>query len=45
MIRGGHLDYSLLGTFEVSGEGDLANWTTEDPDYPPGLGGAMAGPR
>jgi 3-oxoadipate CoA-transferase beta subunit len=41
MIRGGHLDYSLLGAFEVSGTGDLANWTTEDPDYPPGVGGAM----
>jgi 3-oxoadipate CoA-transferase, beta subunit len=41
MIRGGHLDYSLLGAFEVSGDGDLANWTTEDPDYPPGVGGAM----
>jgi 3-oxoadipate CoA-transferase beta subunit len=41
MIRGGHLDYSLLGAFEVSGEGDLANWTTEDPDFPPGVGGAM----
>jgi 3-oxoadipate CoA-transferase, beta subunit len=41
MIRGGHLDYSLLGAFEVSSEGDLANWTTEDPDYPPGVGGAM----
>jgi 3-oxoadipate CoA-transferase, beta subunit len=41
MIRGGHLDYSLLGAFEVSANGDLANWTTEDPDYPPGVGGAM----
>ncbi|HZS83019.1 MAG TPA: 3-oxoacid CoA-transferase subunit B [Stellaceae bacterium] len=41
MIRGGHLDYSLLGAFEVSETGDLANWTTEDPDYPPGVGGAM----
>ena len=41
MIRGGHLDYSLLGAFEVSGDGDLANWTTEDPGYPPGVGGAM----
>lgn len=41
MIRGGHLDVSLLGAFEVSGKGDLANWTTEDPDFPPGVGGAM----
>jgi 3-oxoadipate CoA-transferase, beta subunit len=41
MIRGGHLDVSLLGAFEVSGMGDLANWTTEDPDFPPGVGGAM----
>ncbi|MGO4711747.1 3-oxoacid CoA-transferase subunit B [Bradyrhizobium sp. 2TAF24] len=41
MIRGGHLDISLLGAFEVSGSGDLANWTTEDPDFPPGVGGAM----
>ena len=41
MIRGGHLDLSLLGAFEVSGTGDLANWTTEDPDFPPGVGGAM----
>lgn len=41
MIRGGHLDISLLGAFEVSGAGDLANWTTEDPEFPPGVGGAM----
>jgi 3-oxoadipate CoA-transferase, beta subunit len=41
MIRGGHLDVSLLGAFEVSGKGDLANWTTEDPAFPPGVGGAM----
>ncbi|MDR3468209.1 MAG: 3-oxoacid CoA-transferase subunit B [Xanthobacteraceae bacterium] len=41
MIRGGHLDISLLGAFEVSGTGDLANWTTEDPNFPPGVGGAM----
>jgi 3-oxoadipate CoA-transferase beta subunit len=41
MIRGGHLDVSLLGAFEVSEAGDLANWTTEDPAFPPGVGGAM----
>jgi 3-oxoadipate CoA-transferase beta subunit len=41
MIRGGHLDISLLGAFEVSEQGDLANWTTEDPAFPPGVGGAM----
>jgi 3-oxoadipate CoA-transferase beta subunit len=41
MIRGGHLDVSLLGAFEVSEQGDLANWTTEDPSFPPGVGGAM----
>jgi 3-oxoadipate CoA-transferase, beta subunit len=41
MIRGGHLDVSLLGAFEVSAEGDLANWATDDPTYPPGVGGAM----
>ena len=41
MIRGGHLDISLLGAFEVSEGGDIANWTTEDPGFPPGVGGAM----
>lgn len=41
MIRGGHLDIALLGAFEVSEAGDLANWTTEDPNFAPGVGGAM----
>jgi 3-oxoadipate CoA-transferase beta subunit len=41
MIRGGHLDLALLGAFEVSAAGDLANWTTDDPSFPPGVGGAM----
>ena len=41
MIRGGHLDLALLGAFEVSEMGDLANWTTDDPHFAPGVGGAM----
>jgi 3-oxoadipate CoA-transferase, beta subunit len=41
MIRGGHVDVSLMGAFEVSAAGDLANWATDDPTFPPGVGGAM----
>ena len=41
MIRGGHLDLALLGAFEVAANGDLANWTTGDKRFPPGVGGAM----
>ena len=41
MIRGGHIDLALLGAFEISETGDLANWTTENPKFPPGVGGAM----
>jgi 3-oxoadipate CoA-transferase, beta subunit len=41
MIRGGHVDVALMGAFEVSEAGDLANWSTDDPDFPPGVGGAM----
>jgi 3-oxoadipate CoA-transferase beta subunit len=31
----------MLGAFQVSGSGDLANWTTDNPTFPPGVGGAM----
>ena len=41
MIRGGHLDVALLGAYEISEKGDIANWTVEDPSTPPGVGGAM----
>ncbi|MDE2165490.1 MAG: 3-oxoacid CoA-transferase subunit B [Alphaproteobacteria bacterium] len=41
MIRGGHIDIALLGAFEVSEKGDLANWITNDPTATPGVGGAM----
>lgn len=41
MIRGGHIDYCVLGAFQVSQEGDLANWTTGEPNSIPAVGGAM----
>jgi 3-oxoadipate CoA-transferase beta subunit len=41
MIRGGHIDFSVLGALQVSGNGDLANWSTGEPDDIPAVGGAM----
>ena len=41
MMRGGHLDYCVLGAFQVSVRGDLANWHTGAPDAIPAVGGAM----
>jgi 3-oxoadipate CoA-transferase, beta subunit len=41
MIRGGHIDITVLGGFEVSAEGDLANWTLGGPEDAPLVGGAM----
>jgi 3-oxoadipate CoA-transferase, beta subunit len=41
MMRGGHLDFCVLGAFQVSAKGDLANWHTGAPDAIPAVGGAM----
>ena len=41
MMRGGHLDFCVLGAFQVSTSGDLANWHTGAPDAIPAVGGAM----
>jgi 3-oxoadipate CoA-transferase beta subunit len=41
MMRGGHLDVCVLGAFQVSAEGDLANWHTGAADAIPAVGGAM----
>ena len=41
MMRGGHLDVCVLGAFQVSQHGDLANWHTGAPDAIPAVGGAM----
>ena len=41
MMRGGHLDFCVLGAFQVSASGDLANWHTGAPGSIPAVGGAM----
>jgi 3-oxoadipate CoA-transferase beta subunit len=41
MIRGGHIDYCILGAMQVSAAGDLANWSTGESEAIPAVGGAM----
>jgi len=41
MMRGGHIDISVLGAFQVSERGDLANWSTGEAGAIPAVGGAM----
>ena len=41
MIRGEHIDICVLGAMQVSEQGDLANWSTGEPDAIPAVGGAM----
>jgi 3-oxoadipate CoA-transferase beta subunit len=41
MMRGGHIDVCVLGAFQVSQDGDLANWHTGKPGAIPAVGGAM----
>ncbi len=41
MIRGGHVDYSILGAMQVAVNGDIANWSTGAKDAVPAVGGAM----
>lgn len=41
IMRGGHLDYTVLGAYQVSQHGDIANWATNNPNIIPAVGGAM----
>lgn len=41
MIRGSHIDICVLGAMQVAENGDLANWSTGNPDSIPAVGGAM----
>jgi 3-oxoadipate CoA-transferase, beta subunit len=41
MMRGGHIDITVLGAFQVAANGDLANWATDEATMPPAVGGAM----